>query len=261
MFINSARRAVAAAAKLLRAATALHLPSLVLETLKSRHIYEMVYGLRSAILPLWKLDCLLEEAWLEEDAMDAAAEIAYFRIGAQSMADLQSMEPSFLYLPTSFFTDAQYLYNHTTLGRRYTPNLKALRERLVNSDVRWVGWIVCAEQHYVGYVYDMQEGSLEYGDSLHGSSNLEVLEIWKWVLEGTGHPKPNQLDAGTIGRQSFRAGSGSCGVAAHNFIVSKVNRTIPLWRPEESPQQRNVLLRDILMYHHVAQTATGVSTG
>lgn len=245
--INSARRAIAAAAKLLRRARDLHLPPMVLKGLESRQIYELVSGLQSAVLPLWKLDCLLDEAWLEEDAMDAIAEIAYFRIGAQTMADLRAMEPSFLYLPTSFFTDACFLYSNSTLGRRYSGNLMALRERLVNTDIRWVSWVVCDGQHYISYVYDVQQGTLEYGDSSHGPPDNEVLEVWRWILDGTGHPKPNQLDAGTIERQMSRAGSGSCGVAAHNFIVSKVDRSLPLWQPEHSQQHRDGHLRDILM--------------
>ncbi|KIJ19113.1 hypothetical protein PAXINDRAFT_69699 [Paxillus involutus ATCC 200175] len=68
------------------------------------HILCKIQGFHVTDFPLWKLGCLLDENWLEEDVLNALAELLYFRIAEKPDT------AAFLFLPMSFFNDARQLY-------------------------------------------------------------------------------------------------------------------------------------------------------
>ncbi len=74
-------------------------------------------GFHSARVRLWELGHLLGEEWVKEDVLNLASELLYFRLV------LSNMDPSFLFLLTSFFTDARWCYSQTP--RVFSPELLA----------------------------------------------------------------------------------------------------------------------------------------
>ncbi|PBK75370.1 hypothetical protein ARMSODRAFT_876387, partial [Armillaria solidipes] len=64
-------------------------------------IYKAIAGFHVTDFPLWKLADLLEECWVEEDVMNAAAELVYFQLSVHLTSR------NFLFLPTTFLIDAR----------------------------------------------------------------------------------------------------------------------------------------------------------
>jgi len=160
---------------------------------------------------LWKLGCLLDEDWLEEDVLNAMAELLYFRIAAE--AD----DVDFVYLPTLAFNDARWLY--ASDKPVYGPNLTAFRHLLSEEPIETITFNVWHNNHYHAFHYNSTDGSLIHGYSQHGSA-------------------PG--DEGKIQLQGIGGGFGSCAVAVHNFIECRaegatVGSYLLQWLSRQSP--------------------------
>ncbi|KAK6974204.1 hypothetical protein R3P38DRAFT_2488984, partial [Favolaschia claudopus] len=68
------------------------------EKLKLNRFSEPLAGFSVTQTPLYNLGCLLDERWILDDIMKARAEFIYF----QRAAMFPGVEPSFIFLPTSF---------------------------------------------------------------------------------------------------------------------------------------------------------------
>ena len=191
--------------------------------------------------PLWKLSCLLDEDWLEEDVLNAMAEHLYFRIAAE--AD----DMDFVYLPTLAFNDDRHLY--TSDKHVYGPNLAAFRRLLSEEPIETIAFNVWHSDHYHTFYYNSTEGSLIHSDSQHGLGPDDVLPILNWLLHGTSYPYPRQIDEGKIQLQGIGGGFGSCAVAAHKFIECQADDRVLQWDPTYSEGFQDKALIDLIMYH------------
>ncbi|KAJ7123891.1 hypothetical protein C8R43DRAFT_840170, partial [Mycena crocata] len=220
----------------------------ILERFLSLPIRSPIFGFCVTDFPLWKLSCLLGEEWLHEDVLNAVAELLYF---TQAVASPYGT-PSTLILATHFLNDAKYLFAQSP--RFFSPNLIAIRRRLEQTVVEQIFSFSCALNHHS--VYNATDSTkLRFGDSLNVNSDTGVLPVLQWVLGGTGFTVPVSVAASTVLRQG--PGSGSCGVAALNFVERKLDPEVGTWSTEMSPFFRNRALRDLILYHVTASTQSG----
>lgn len=202
-------------------------------------------GFHVTSFPLWQLGCLLGETWLEEDVLNAMAELLYFRNSAKHN------DSSFVYLPTSFFSDAKRLYESSP--RIYNSNMLDLRLRLSIRKATRIASMMWEGNHYSSTFYQC-EGSYEHGDSLMRSPPANAVNIFQWLLQGLDpmeYTPPSTLVTGEIGLQLL-GGAGSCAVAAHNFVETKVDSSVPLWEAAASARSRQSILRDLIIYQLAA---------
>ncbi|KDQ56235.1 hypothetical protein JAAARDRAFT_96868, partial [Jaapia argillacea MUCL 33604] len=130
--------------------------------------------------------------------------------------------------------------------RVYSPNIEGLRDRLRRTNVHTVALVLCDLNHFTAYYYSHTHG-LEYGDSLGSPPNSTVVAVLQWILSGLDYPIPSMATKGWIATQGPR--SGSCGIAALNFIESKVDVTISKWNDSRSRAERDRALCDLVLYH------------
>jgi len=124
--INNNHCAVEAACNLNRHVQSLEdLPAVFQVQFLSRCIFMPICGFQVSDFPLWKLGDLLDETRLEEDVINALAELLYYQ---RAVLITCPVSPTHLHLPTSFLIDARYLYHQ--IPRVYSPELMAFRQRL-----------------------------------------------------------------------------------------------------------------------------------
>lgn len=202
-----------------------------------------ISGFAIAHYPLWTLGCLLDENWLEEDVLNSMLELRYFQHAARS-AD----HPP-IFLPTSFFTDAKRLFMRSP--QQYSLNIIALRDRISSAIPCALSAVTCIDSHFSGYYSDLN-GRLEHGDSMGLLAAPEFLPVIQWVLAGlnTRVVIPRSVTEAKISHQG--PGSGSCGIAAENFVASCVDSKPPNWSNGDSPLFRDQALLNLLVYHFTA---------
>jgi hypothetical protein len=149
----------------------------MLDQFRNSPIANPIAGLCVTDFPLWKLGCLLDENWLEEDVLNGMSELLYFRLAAASKTHCAP----FLFFPTSFFSDAKYLYDQSP--QLYSPKLAALRDSLRASGPVLFALITCIDGHYSGF-YDTLSGQLEHGDSMGFPAASDMLSVLQWVMSG-----------------------------------------------------------------------------
>ncbi|KAJ7449755.1 hypothetical protein B0H11DRAFT_1624091, partial [Mycena galericulata] len=88
---------------------------------------------------------------------------------------------------------------------------------------------------------------LRHGDSLHLQPDSNILSIFQWFLKGTGFAIPQSVEPSDVSHQG--ASSGSCAIAALNFVETDLDTEIGTWNPSTSPFFRNRALRDLIVYH------------
>ncbi|KAJ6610816.1 hypothetical protein B0H10DRAFT_1810955, partial [Mycena sp. CBHHK59/15] len=220
--INNNRAAFQSARELTRyrSATSL-LPPHLLHQFTGLAIRSKVVGFQITDFPLWKLSCLLTEEWLHEDVLNALAELLYFSPAATSTEE----DPTTLIFPTSFLTDAKYLF--TPSPCLFSLNPIALRNRLQTTQVDKIFALNCSSNHYSVYRDNMSSAALEYGDSMHLLPDSKIMLIFQWLLSGTRQRIPIQAYSTEISRQA--TDSGSCGIAAQNFIETDLEPGAANW--------------------------------
>ncbi|KAJ7674380.1 hypothetical protein B0H14DRAFT_2423848 [Mycena olivaceomarginata] len=185
-----------------------------------------IFGFHITDFPLWKLSCLLGEEWLHDDVLNALAELLYFSLAANS----PSGAPSTLVLPTHCLLDAKYLFDESS--HSFSANLSALRARIRSTSVESIFAFNCTSNHYSLYS-TMGISELEHSDSLHLQPDSNVLAIFQWLLLGTGFTTPTLVKSLAVPRQA--TGLGSCGIAALNFVESRVDNNVGSWKTSTSP--------------------------
>lgn len=206
-----------------------------------------ICGFQVSDFPLWKLGDLLDETWVEEDVMNALAELLYYQRAALIT---YPVSPTHLYLPTSFLIDARYLYHQAP--RVYSPELMAFRQRLNTTAVHVVGFLALSHHHYSAYV--LHDGKLLHSDSLGHPALKDDLDILCWIFSGSSYTFPTDVVEVASPRQSATGpGSGSCGIASHDFIASYFELFhMPRWSSFSSAEFRNNALRNLVIFHEVA---------
>ncbi|KAF7342690.1 hypothetical protein MSAN_02026900 [Mycena sanguinolenta] len=217
----------------------------VLESFLNLAVRCPIFGFCVADFPMFKLSCLLGEAWLHEDVLNALAELLYFTQAASSPLDF----PSTLILPTNFLNDAKYLFDQSP--RFFSRNLVALQNRLESTSVDIIFAFNCHSDHFSTYT---TSGSpqLVYGDSMHLQPDANILAIFQWFLSGSGFPSPTSVQCADVASQG--SGSGSCGIAALNFVETELNADVGHWSTLTTPFFRHRALRDLITYHVTAAT-------
>ncbi|KAJ7667377.1 hypothetical protein B0H17DRAFT_1142782 [Mycena rosella] len=215
--------------------SSLLLPDLI-QDLKLNHFSEPLAGFLVTQTPIYSLGCLLDERWAMEDVLNARAELIYFRRAADNLGE----EPSFAFLPTAFINDCRKLVAQP--HRVYSPQLVRLRGHIRSGTVKMLGFLSWTSSHYAA-VYKFAMADLENGDSLHLPAARDILPILRWAFAGLGDFAPPAEQAyirpGLIARQSALAGSGSCGIAAMNFVETRVGLSTPRWLAAKSTEFRD----------------------
>jgi hypothetical protein len=229
------------------------------ELLQQSPILTQMKGFFGSAYPLWKLGCLLDEIWLEEDVLNSLAELLYLN---HHIRDVDRAH-QFIYLPTKFFSDAYRLYHSTP--RQFSLELMELRQRVSKTSVTKIGFLTIRDDHYVGYFAKLDPStgslSLEYGNSLHMPPMMDVLNIIRWIFEDIVPNISNTIQRGTISLQgNGNGGDGSCGIAAHNFIERQINSRARAWDGPSSQEFRLRALRDLCTYHCYAALMSNAST-
>ncbi|KAJ3911610.1 hypothetical protein F5877DRAFT_85747, partial [Lentinula edodes] len=179
----------------------------------------------TATCSLWNLVCLLDEEWLYDDILNCLSELLYFRLAASTKSE-SSEVPSFMFLSTRFLEDTRSVF-------------------------RYAG-------HYAAYFCD-GAAVFQHGDSLHHPPASDICDVLNWVLADIFPPKT--VCTGSIALQPGSGqGSGSCGIAAFNFIECRVNKCASEWTPVVSSAFHQKMLIDIITYHFIATDAPGVAT-
>ncbi|KAF8161944.1 hypothetical protein K438DRAFT_1776222 [Mycena galopus ATCC 62051] len=192
------------------------------------------------IVPLSELE---DEEWVHNDVLNALAEILYFRQAVLADTSL----PSTLILPTHFLNDARYLFDKSP--RLLSANLVALCRRIESTSVNKIFALNCSLNHCS--VYRACEFSgLTYRDSMRLHPDANVLSIFQWFLSTTGFAVPTSVDSADGEIQN--ADSGSCAIAALNFVETYLNPSCGVWNSSMSPSFRNSVLRDLILYHLTA---------
>lgn len=231
------------------------LPTDFLTDFLKMRIFEKIKGFYVTQFPLWKLGCLLNENWLEEDVLNCMSELLYFRAHVM----MANTSRTFLYPPTNFFTDARRLFSSTP--REYSAELLALRERVRSTSKCEIGFNACLDNHFSAYYHGAAPYSdLEHGDSTHEQPTSNVLAIFRWVffdvMDSDHLPLRIKTDLGA--RQGMgNGGDGSCGLASHNFSERRIDSDVPQWSGPTSRLFRNRALRDLLVYHNIVSRRTG----
>ncbi|KAJ7205782.1 hypothetical protein GGX14DRAFT_397480 [Mycena pura] len=237
-------------------ALAIHLSSIplvspvLLDRFLDLPICRPIFGFCVTDFPLWKLSCLLREEWLHEDVLNALAELLYFSQAANSTSDA----PSTLILPTHFLNDAKYLFDQSPPF--FSPNLIALRRRLEVTSVDKISVFNCHSSHYSAYTAS-GSSQLGYGDSMQRTPDSNVLSIFQWLLSESSFTTPTAVEPSHVPPQG--PGSGSCGIAALNFVETDLNTGVQVgrWTTSTSPFFRNRAIRDLILYHLTASSHSG----
>ncbi|KAJ7430320.1 hypothetical protein B0H11DRAFT_1715707, partial [Mycena galericulata] len=135
--------------------------------------------------------------------------------------------------------------------RLLSPNLFALRSRLRSTRVQKIFALHCASHHYSTY-REASSPALVQRDSMDNEPDENILAIFQWILAGTGRDIPLEVCAEETARQS--AGSGSCGIAALNFIESEIDEEVAQWTDSTSHLFRRRGIRDLVVFHITAST-------
>ncbi|KAJ7448731.1 hypothetical protein FB451DRAFT_1187548 [Mycena latifolia] len=154
-----------------------------------------------------------------EDILNARVEVIYFRRGANFIDE----EPSFLFLPTSFINDCRTLL--ALPNTPFSPEVIRLWEHIRSGKVTMLGFLVWTDNNY-SVIFKLSMANLDHGNSLHLPAAPDTLRILRWAFSGLSGfmPLPDQthIPLGLIDRQHVLAGGGSCGIAAMNFVESRI---------------------------------------
>ena len=149
--------------------------------------------------------------------------------------------------------------------QNYSPEIIALRKRLLLMTVDVISFLECSDNHYSGFI--LTKTGFMHGDSLGYLAQNDILPILRWVLSGTNFPALSHVhEAVVLWQDMSGVGSGSCGMAAHNFVVSHFVRKTstsfsqsPRWTSSVSPTFRDQALRELIAFHRIASGLSKVS--
>ncbi|PPR02896.1 hypothetical protein CVT24_002280, partial [Panaeolus cyanescens] len=230
-----------------------------IESMRHYHFVKPIKGFLSTEFPLYKISDLLDEIWVEEDIVNGLAEILYLRAFCagssprddfdidHSLSDLSgNYQSNVLVLPTSFFTGASHQYFEG--NGQYTRELIQIRQRLQDSlHIEAIAIIITDHSHYTTLICE-KDGTMCYGDSLGGNITEPNLDIIRWALKDVWKFM-GPVRRGEITRQSSTGlGSGSCALAALNFIERRIFIDADMWTNETASLSRDVGLCSMIAY-------------
>lgn len=195
---------------------------------------------------------MVDERWVHEDALNAMAELVYFQFAALSNVS----PPKFLFLATAFFAQASYLFSEGV--RAYSPNLRALRERVISTEVDAIGFLILDDGHFSAAWID--QNGVYFADSLSHAPPTHLSDVLRWVFRDTRFHISNKINIVDVALQTALSGNGSCGIAAHNFIHRHAFGSVAAWHPSRSQQFRDAALLELAIFHLCASDRDDVSS-
>ncbi|KAJ7736708.1 hypothetical protein DFH07DRAFT_697810, partial [Mycena maculata] len=109
--------------------------------------------------------------------------------------------------------------------------------------------------HYAGFSHSVSVPLL-HGDSMGFPPPLDALPIEQWLFSDLPSTAislpPTEITPGQIGQQRVNAGSGSCFIAAQNFLESIADSTLLRWVQERAMEFWDKALRELILYHLIA---------
>jgi len=124
--------------------------------------------------------------------------------------------------------------------------------------VEAIGFLILDRGHFSAVWIDTH--GVFFADSLSHPPPDNLLSLLSWVFQGTSIVIPHDLNIVEVPQQSFSMGSGSCGIAAHNFIHRHAFGGVVKWEAEKSSTFRDAALVDLVLYHTCASQRSDVST-
>ncbi|KAF5376134.1 hypothetical protein D9615_007698 [Tricholomella constricta] len=231
--INNKKIAIFAAQKLSHHIVSLNsMPTVLRERFLSQRIFTSIRGFHVTDFPLWKLSDLMEETWIEEDIMNALAELTYFKRAALTPSQ---NPPPYLYLPTKFLVDARYLFNQSP--RVYSPELLSFRRRMLSTTVDLISLLSWLQDHYSAYI--LSDANLLHGDSLGHLAEVNDLVVLQWILAGIPRASPRSVREISVPQQN-------------NTGITASTR----WTSSTSGDFRNQALQDLIHYDQIASELT-----
>ncbi|KAK7021561.1 hypothetical protein R3P38DRAFT_3196292 [Favolaschia claudopus] len=179
------------------------------------------------------------------------------------------VEPSFIFLPTSFVENARELRKvfegidndanlHREIVSPYSPEIIAIREGIRSGQVDSIGFVSWTNDHYSA-TCKVLSNPYEFGDSLNRCYASDLLPILRWAFSRLNRFAPplqqQSIQSGLMDVQGY-SGGGSCGIAATNFVELRAGLPIPRWQAEQSSLFRDLILQDLLLYHLIARGKT-----
>ncbi|EDR01208.1 uncharacterized protein LACBIDRAFT_312303 [Laccaria bicolor S238N-H82] len=115
------------------------------------------------------------------------------------------------------------------------------------------------ENHFTAFIYRQGSSVIEYGDSMHHAPPLHILSILQWVFSGVIQHEIKHIRCGVISKQGVSNGTGSCGLAALNFIqlAAGTPKGLRRWTGSKSRLFRDAALECLLIFHHLATQSDG----
>ncbi|KAK7434283.1 hypothetical protein VKT23_020284 [Stygiomarasmius scandens] len=191
------------------------------------------------------------EEWLADDVLNALLELLCLRKSAIET----SVTRSSLFLPIHFLQTVQRAFE----SRQYTPEILSLQEHVWVLKSFTLYFLHCASGHYTAYIFQSTNSTLWFRDSLAHHFDLAIKKLLDWILADI--TSLLFVEAGLIAQQPpDGVGSGSCGVAAFNFIERQCIPDVISWSPSNSDQVRCSMLQDLIRYHLIAAETTGELT-
>ncbi|KAE9386418.1 hypothetical protein BT96DRAFT_1006114 [Gymnopus androsaceus JB14] len=253
ILINNNYPAVDAGRRLAEALEKSSLSADLISRFMREKLWTQIQGF-SATCALWNLVSLLDEEWLYDNILNCLSELLYFQ---RATAADESKPPPFMFLPTCFIESARFLYSYSGQPPEYSPELHAFRQNLKATGPNFTfSFISKDNNYYLAYDFKEYELCFEFGDSKFGNPPDDIQTTVNWILKGIS--MPCEIQRGFISTQpGVGRGSGSCGVAAFNFIERKRNLLLPSWTPTSSSNLQMKMLLDLVIYHFIATDTPG----
>lgn len=163
----------------------------------------------------------------------------------------RTLSAPYIILPTTFLSDARRLY--CIQPRQCSTEIKMIHNQIQKTEIETVTIPSIYNNHFVGYVYQPQECTIEHADSLGGSPDPDVLNILKWLFSDLMESPISQIKSVTVWLQGGEhSGAGSCGLATLTFLECTINPSIQIWHGAVSHVFWRSALEDLVLYHFIS---------
>jgi hypothetical protein len=215
----------------------------LIKILDDHRFLSSLSGFHDAVT-VWQLASLHGEEFLWDSVVNAGLEYLY----ALARLSFGTTSPPYVILSTFLLDEVLQTFR---ANHEYGERLDALRDRISQPTVLGVAFIVTAEAHYTPYMYNKTDGSLITCDSAGKEPDEEMIGALSWLLKGLHLRLPSRIYSVTGPLQG--PDSGSCGIAALNYLECRMFPKAELWDGDgSSPRFRNRLIEIILRWHKLS---------
>ncbi|KAF9004137.1 hypothetical protein BDZ89DRAFT_1049623 [Hymenopellis radicata] len=228
------------------------LPDAMLACLDTQSIKNLICGFKDeGLFPLWQLRYLVQQDYYVPDSVfNGVAELEYFT----AFATTPGLEyPIHLFLSTHFLENVRRLYRGKSA--QIPSNVEALRRRLEMTTIDSISISDCNNNHFDAYHWDTNSEWLAHGDSLGNEADPDILLPMLWAFATVDLERyeifEDVYEDEMVPLQPL--GSADCGIIALNWMHRKRGGSDSIWTFADGLSRRHRLLRNFLIYHHVAR--------